>query len=1098
MIKDPNNMRRCLLLVCLAMSLPVGCFAQAAGGWDEGSEQERRRTEWLFQQRATPQGFVPAGVRLQALRDMDAMQGSVAKGPARAASATPWTGIGPFALATPFWLNPISGRIDAIATDPRNSKVIYIGASEGGVWKSTDGGVNWVPLADSQASLAIGSIALDPANPDIVYAGTGSEIYGAGILKSTDGGASWTNYPGPFVGPFGTDSVFGGGTRIYSLAVSPADSNVVLAGVWRYPLELGGIFRSGDGGVTWKQVLSGPGRDVLFVPSSGRNAFATLASSHASPAAGLYQSKDGGQNWMAVAATGPSALPQGLSVSEQRLAISRSNPSTMYVSILSRSGSPPRLYKSLDGGTTWTLQAPLPANCCSPIAVHPTDPNLVIGGATFPGSVFRSLDGGANWTDLTGITVLGFLQAVHADNRFLFFTPDGASLYDGCDGGLYRTGEAHADPLPWVSLNARLAISQFYPSISIHPTDPNISIGGTQDNGTIILKGSQVWGQSTCGDAGWSAIDPVNPATMYTTCQAIDIQKSVSGGAVGTWNEVRGGIVTSDRVSFIPPLVMDPSNTQTLYFGTFRLYRTTNGANLWTAISPDLTGGADTISTIAVAPNAPNTVYVGTTGGHIQVSVNALSAVTATWTRCDKAPLPPRFLTQIVVDPKNALTAYATFSGFTGFADKVGHVFKTADGCATWTDISGNLPNIPVNDLVLDPDVANAFYLGTDLGVFGSFDSGASWSVLGSGLPRTMVNSLKLHRPSRTLRAATYGRGMFDLAVPVGVVNPAPTVTAVSPASAPVGSIGVRLKISGRGFTWQSLVRWNGANRATTVVSPEEVDVIPSDSDLATVGVSNLGVVTAAPGGGTSTEVNFSVTPNVIPAGATNAASFASGISPGALATVFGHGLTTGVQGIVGASSLPLPTQINGTSVTVNGVAAPIFAIANINGQEQINIQVPVEAAGHSTAGLTVINNGVSITVQVQVLAAQPAVYSYGRANGIVAHNDTGQLITAALPTKPGEYVIVYANALGPLDVPPATGAVADPSRLSNTIERSSLTIGGIPATVFFSGLTPGSIGLYQITTQIPDGVTPSSVVPLVVSAGGINSPTVTIPVAAR
>jgi uncharacterized protein (TIGR03437 family) len=361
-----------------------------------------------------------------------------------------------------------------------------------------------------------------------------------------------------------------------------------------------------------------------------------------------------------------------------------------------------------------------------------------------------------------------------------------------------------------------------------------------------------------------------------------------------------------------------------------------------------------------------------------------------------------------------------------------------------------------------------------------------------------MVNALKLHRPSRTLRAATYGRGMFDLAVPVGVSNPAPAVTGVSPASAPVGSTGVRLKVSGAGFTWQSLAQWNGASRASTVVSSEEVDVIPSDADLHTVGVYKLGVVTAAPGGGASTTVNFSVTPNVVPAGATNAASFASGISPGALATVFGRGLTTGVQGVVGAASLPLPTQIKGTSVTVNGVAAPLFAVVNINGQEQINLQVPVEAAGQSTAQLTVTNNGVSITVTVPVLPTQPAVYSYGAANGIVTHNDTGQLITAASPAKPGEYVIVYANALGPLDVTPATGALAGASPLSNTIVRCSLTIGNVPAPVLFSGLTPGSIGLYQITAQIPDGITPGNAVPLVVSAGGLNSPTVTVPVASR
>jgi photosystem II stability/assembly factor-like uncharacterized protein len=305
----------------------------------------------------------------------------------------------------------------------------------------------------------------------------------------------------------------------------------------------------------------------------------------------------------------------------------------------------------------------------------------------------------------------------------------------------------------------------------------------------VIHSGTPTWNDVVCGDGGYTAIDLSTPAIMYAACERFNIFKSTSNGAFGTWNAALTGINTGDRVDFIPPLVMDPSNSHTLYFGTNRVYQTTNGASSWTAISPDLTGGNSffgVLSAIAVAPNNSNTVYVGTMDNRVQVTTNAGSGPSATW-RNVSAGLPPRVVTHVAVAPTTSTTAYATFSGFTGFGDNLGHVFKTTNGGSAWSDISGDLPNTPVNFLVIDPDAPSTLFLATDVGVFYSTNGGTNWTSLVNGLPRVAVLGLTLHNPSGTLRASTHGRGAWDVNIanfapgpPAVTTNPATNVAAFS------------------------------------------------------------------------------------------------------------------------------------------------------------------------------------------------------------------------------------------------------------------------------------------------------------------------------
>ena len=285
-----------------------------------------------------------------------------------------------------------TGRVSALAVDPRDPNVGYLGATLGGVWKTTDGGQNWTALTDDQASLSIGSIVLDPSNPDVVYVGTGdlSSFYGAGILKSSDGGISWTNIPGPFVGPFGSDSFFGVSARIVSLTVHPTNSAVLLANTWRWPPEQGGVFRSADAGATWTQVLAGPGNDVIFDPTNGNIAYASIGHYYGFAGSGVYKSTDAGQTWALDDGTGTSVLPPQANIGTIRLTLASSEPSRLYAFVFQQNlPIPLGHFKTLDGGAHWTLLPSAPQTCCNPLIVHPFNPDVVFGGGAFiPGSPF--------------------------------------------------------------------------------------------------------------------------------------------------------------------------------------------------------------------------------------------------------------------------------------------------------------------------------------------------------------------------------------------------------------------------------------------------------------------------------------------------------------------------------------------------------------------------------------------------------------------------------------------------------------------------------------------------------------------------------------
>jgi uncharacterized protein (TIGR03437 family) len=298
---------------------------------------------------------------------------------------------------------------------------------------------------------------------------------------------------------------------------------------------------------------------------------------------------------------------------------------------------------------------------------------------------------------------------------------------------------------------------------------------------------------------------------VYTTCLISDVVLYKSTDAGTTFQPAQNGLPLSyfqtfrAAVQFIIPLVMDPSNTGRLYFATYQLYQTTDKAGSWHAISPDLsTGGLNFITAVAVAPSNPNMIYAGTSDGLVQVTNSALNSPSPVWTLRNKG-LPTRSIKSIAVDPNNSSNAWAVYSGFSGFnGDNQGHVFRTTDAGQNWTDVSGNLPNIAINSMVVDPTRLNVLYIGTDIGVFWTASGGNAWAQLGIGLPRVGVLALTLHQTSRTLWAATYGRSVWQVPVPAslafgaaytadGVVNAASYANAAAAPDEFVSLFGLQL-----------------------------------------------------------------------------------------------------------------------------------------------------------------------------------------------------------------------------------------------------------------------------------------------------------------
>lgn len=668
------------------------------------------------------------------------------------AAGQTWKDLGPAPM------DGSAGRISAVAASATNANTYFVGGADGGVWRTLDGGATWAALTDQMPTTAIGSLAIDPTNPNTVYAGTGEanfanhSRYGLGVYKSTDGGASWAQ--------LAADTF--GGRCISRIVINPQNplrlyAAVVHAGGFPemvaakgHPGANGprGVFRSDDGGATWAQLLSGlPNQDATDLVIDRNNPlvlYAAIGRVFGAAENGVYKSTDGGGTWVKLAGGLPTA-----NVGRIALDIAPTNSQRLYVLVAHASDSSGAsattlgAWRSDNGGTTWTslpvgsIQSTYGWYHCV-VRVSPTAPDTVVMAGI---DIVRSTNAGAAWSTVT---------APHVDNHALTFDASGR-LLAGDDGGLHRSTNIGTS---WTGLNVGLATAQFYPGLSTHPTNAEIILGGNQDNGCNERSAdSRDWTNFTGGDGGWTQIDQTNPQRLFTESQGTgELYRSTNGGA--SFNTVGNGL--SGRNCFMPPYLIDPTNPQRMLYATERLFRSTDGGSNFSALSPDLTGGgAAAIRALDQAPSDPNFVYAATNDGRVLASSDGGATFAL---RLSGVPGWPRTTREITADPSDPRTVYLATSAF-----GQPHIRRSRDAGVTWQTLDGDLPDIPVNIVVGVPHApAPILYAGTDSGLYRSVDEGLSWHLHGSGLPRAQVVDIRPDAARSRIVIGTMGRGAWS------------------------------------------------------------------------------------------------------------------------------------------------------------------------------------------------------------------------------------------------------------------------------------------------------------------------------------------------
>jgi hypothetical protein len=862
------------------------------GGVDEKTYL-RLRDEYISRRRGIEPGqpFDPEA-RGRAIRQMqvqEAFQAETAKrlqingssslGPNIPTAA--WTAIGPAPLPNGSGNQAVTGRVTAVVVDPTNSAKVYLGTAQGGVWRSLDGGANWTSIFDNALSLAVGSLALAPSNPTILYVGTGESnrsgdsFFGVGVYR-IDNADTAATLVGPINPSFSytsfssttvTTTAFGG-RSISQIVVHPTQPGTIFVGTSSGiggssgnslsgsipPMALLGVYRStnADGplaAITFQKLAVATTGNNFDVPGTGSRRITDLVMEPDNPntlIVGVFGDatpNDGGifKTTNALAPNPAFAHVLQISIDRIQFAINK-NPNTGVVKVLAATGETPSsgcssstqmgvLRQSVDGGATWpssdatattggilTDAAGFCGGQCFynvTVAIDPKNANTIYIGGNVQSSCSGLMQRSSN-----GVTFSNDASGLHADSHALYFDPltTPSTIFTGNDGGVWKRSADASVGTPWTNLNSAPLNTMQFESVAVHPIDQFMTIGGTQDNGTEAQQNATGnWFNAEGGDGGYALIDQsatdTTNVTMYHTffnrtgtqigfdrivnipsCLPIKdswptrgdfgVSDIPSNGCDGTANLLNNGISRTDLVLFYAPMALGPGTPNTVYFGTDRLYRSTDRGDHMTIVSQaPIALTPSPISTIAISPQDDNYRIVGLQNGQVSATSTGSSTL-VDLTAGFQFPSNPtgfsdrRFIGRAQFDPHNKNVAYVALSYFAPSGQGVWKItnFGAAAGTTpvapNWTVAGSGIPSVPINALVVDPINSNILYAGTDIGVYNSTDGGASWSPYGTGLPRSAVFDMAIQSPSRILRVATHGRGIWEITIPAAPAAP--------------------------------------------------------------------------------------------------------------------------------------------------------------------------------------------------------------------------------------------------------------------------------------------------------------------------------------
>jgi len=740
-------------------------------------DSARQRHEHLLKTARGDDGSIPRNAVAHALKQVDAKLRTRRDGHV---AGVPVDGhVKPLALmqaAKWEWLGPgnVGGRTRAIVVHPSHPEQMLAASAGGGVWFTNNGGAHWDPVDDFMANLAVSCLAMNPVNPNEVFAGTGEgfgngdALRGGGMFRIL-GTAKWSALPA-------TSSW----AAINRIAVS-SDGSTVLAAT------PDGLMRSVDKArAVWKKVSALPMADVKFHPANPLLAIAGGLNNGA-----CVYSHDGGATWTI-------AMHPGAWSGRVELVYARKDPLVVYASVEGKTGE---LWRSANGGQSFTRCTAInvdgkPAEFLGDQgwygnvlwAGDPTDENFVLVGGV---NLWKSTDGGGT---LREISTWWDDNSIHADHHCIVSHPgyDGTSnrtVFFGNDGGIYKAqdihvpGSEHKPPYVkgWTALNNNYGVTQFYGG-AIHPGTGRV-VAGAQDNGTVCRDPTGAtthWHSWFGGDGGWCASDPSDKNVFYGEYVYLNIHRNTDACATSDnngdryicgqfWNKTTGDWdwkpvpfqITEARTQdtlFIAPFVIDGNNPQRLLAGGLSLWQTMNAkagntptsGPRWARIKSSM---GKAISAIAISPANSDVVWIGHENGAVFVSNDATSA-TPTWLPCTFSP--KRYCTSIAPHPTDANIAYATFGGFVN-----DNMWVTKDGGNTWKALGKLLPAAPVRTLAIHPAKQGNLYAGTEVGVFASQDGGVTWTPTNQGPANVSVEHL--FWSGTVLYAATHGRGMYRI-----------------------------------------------------------------------------------------------------------------------------------------------------------------------------------------------------------------------------------------------------------------------------------------------------------------------------------------------